>query len=418
MNGLPDRPTRVYDFIIIGAGILGLTTANELKKRYPEAHIVLLEKEPRVGMHASGRNSGVLHSGIYYGSETIKAKVCSAGAARMRQFAEEHGIPCHRSGKVIIATGEQDIPIVERLLNNARENKIRAERLGEKEIKEIEPHARPYKVGIYSPDTAVIDSLAVVRKLADLLSNRGIEILFNEEAGEIKSEDRVVHTRRGRYGYGHLFNCAGANADLIAKKMGLGRSYTLLPFKGIYYKLRPERSHLVRGSIYPVPDIGLPFLGVHLTRVISGDVYVGPTAIPAFGRENYSILGGIKVMEGVRIGGQMARMYLRNHQNFRLLVHTEIRKYRKPHFLEAARRLVPELTSDDLIPSDKVGIRPQLVNTREKKLEMDYIIEQTPTSTHVLNAISPAFTSSFVFAELLVDRYEESIKHRAPDEKK
>ncbi|MBI3802787.1 MAG: L-2-hydroxyglutarate oxidase [Nitrospirae bacterium] len=410
MDGSLDKPAENYDFIIVGAGILGLTTAHELKKRYPEARVALLEKEPHVGMHASGRNSGVLHSGIYYGSETLKAKVCSIGAARMCRFAEEYGISYHCSGKVIIATGELDLPVVDRLLKNARENKIRAELLGEEEIKKIEPHAGPYKVGIYSPDTAVIDSLAVVRKLASLLSDRGSQILFNEEVHRIQSKERIVHTNRRRYGYGHLFNCAGANADLIAKKMGLGSGYALLPFKGLYYKLRPERNGLVKGSIYPVPDIRLPFLGVHLTRVVSGDVYVGPTAIPALGRENYGIFGGIKMAEGLRIGRHVAGMYLRNHQNFRLLVHTEMRKYRKRSFLEAARKLVPELTSEDLVPSNKVGIRPQLVNIEMKKLEMDYIIEETPTSTHVLNAISPAFTSSFAFAELLVDRYEKSFK--------
>lgn len=410
-------PGEVYDFLIVGAGILGLTTANELKRRYPEARIAILEKEPSAGLHASGRNSGVLHSGIYYGSETLKAKVCSRGATRMRQFAEEHGIPCHRSGKIIIATSEKDLPTVERLLNNARENKIRVELLTEQEVKKIEPHAGPYKVGLYSPDTAVIDSPAVIRKLIELLTVQGIKIFFKQGVEEIKGLEKEVATHDRRYNYGHLFNCAGANADLIAKKMGLGKEYTLLPFKGLYYKLRSERSYLVKSNIYPVPDVALPFLGVHLTRVISGDVYVGPTAIPAFGRENYGILEGIRLTEGWNIANQIFKMYVRNQQNFRSLVYTELKKYLKPYFIKASQKLVPELTSDDLIPSSKVGIRPQLVNLKKGKLEMDYIVEQTPTSTHVLNAISPAFTSSFSFAELLVDRYEVSVKKPALYEK-
>lgn len=395
---------RHYDFIIVGAGILGLTSAYELKKRLPAATIAILEKEPRPGMHASGRNSGVLHSGIYYASDTLKARVCATGAARMREFAAEHAIPCNRSGKVIIATSAQDIPTVERLLKNARDNHIRAERLDEQGIKAIEPHANPYQVGIYSPDTAVIDSSAVLEKLRGLLEDAGVRFYFNQEAVAISPETKLVVTRENRFNYGYLFNCAGASADIVARKFGLARDYALLPFKGLYYKLDPRKDYLVKNSIYPVPDIGLPFLGVHLTRVISGEVYVGPTAIPAFGRENYGVLAGIKPLEGLQIGWRMAAMYARNQQNFRALVHHELGKYFKSGFLAATQKLVPEVKSEYLLPCEKVGIRPQLVNLRKQQLEMDYIIEQTPSSLHVLNAISPAFTSSFAFAEMLVDR--------------
>jgi len=392
------------DFVIVGAGIVGLSTALELRKRYPDASIAILEKEPRPGMHASGRNSGVLHSGIYYGSDTLKAKVCSIGNARMQQFAKEHGIPCYQSGKVIIATSEEDLPVVERLLGNARQNKIRAECLGEQDIKKIEPFSNPYKVGIYCPDTAVIDNLAVVNKLAEILTAQKVDLVYGQEVIHINPRKRKLQTRSHSYGYGFLFNCAGANADRIARYFGIGGDYALLPFKGIYYELSPEKRHLVKGNIYPVPDINLPFLGVHLTRVISGEVYVGPTAIPAFGRENYGFFKGLKIGESVQIIKSIGCMYLKNHQAFRRLVHAELKKYSKYRFVEATRRLVPALTGDDLLPSSKVGIRPQLVNTRTKRLEMDYIVEETSNSIHILNAISPAFTSAFAFAELLVDR--------------
>jgi L-2-hydroxyglutarate oxidase LhgO len=397
-----------FDFVIVGAGIVGLTSAFELKKRYPRATIAVLEKEPALGRHASGRNSGVLHSGIYYGADTLKAKVCSKGAFRMMDFAEEHGIPYRRSGKVIIATCEQDLPAVERLLQNAKDNGIRAEKLDEKGVKEIEPYANPCRAGIYSPDTAVIDSRAVLGRLCGLLAQSGIRFDFNQAVTDISEKGGSLSATSGKYSYGYLFNCAGASADLIARKFGLCRDYTLLPFKGLYYKLRKERANLVRSNIYPVPDISLPFLGVHLTRVISDDVYAGPTAIPAFGRENYGVLQGIRPGEGVKIGWQLARLYGRNQNNFRHLVHSEIRKYGKAHFLEAARRLVPDITADDLLPCGKVGIRPQLVNLRTQKLEMDFVIESTPSSLHVLNAISPAFTSAFAFSELLVERIHAS----------
>jgi len=393
-----------FDFVIVGAGIVGLTTAYELKKRFPEAGIVVLEKETSLGLHASGRNSGVLHSGIYYGADTLKAKVCSKGAARMMAFADEHGIAYRRSGKVIIATGERDLATIERLLKNARDNGIRVELHDEKGVKAIEPHANPYRAGIYSPDTAVIDSRAVLEKLRGLLVSGGVHFALGETVTDVSEHDRRLYTASGKYSYGHVFNCAGANADRIARKFGLGRDYTLMPFKGLYYKLRPERAYLVRSNIYPVPDISLPFLGVHLTRVISQDVYAGPTAIPAFGRENYGVLQGIRPGEGVRIGWQLSRLYMRNQDNFRHLVHSEIRRYRKAHFVEAVRRLVPDIRAEDLVPSNKVGIRPQLVNLRTQKLEMDFVIETTHSSVHVLNAISPAFTSAFAFAELLADR--------------
>jgi L-2-hydroxyglutarate oxidase len=392
------------DYLIVGGGVVGLTVARELRKRHPAASIALLEKEATLGKHASGRNSGVLHSGIYYDSNTLKAKVCAEGARRMKAFAAEHGINCQHSGKVIVATSAQDLPVIERLLKSARDNGIRAELLDEQGIHRIEPHAGVYLQGIHCPDTAVIDSKAVLSKLRDLLTADGVDIFFNAPVTSIKVASRKVLTPAGEFNYGYLFNCAGASADKVAKHYGLGLDYTLVPFKGIYFKLRPERAHLVHANIYPVPDISQPFLGVHLTRVASGEVYAGPTAIPSLGRENYGILQGAQIGESLRIGFEIGRMYLANRQNFRRLVHTELGKYRKKNFFAAASKLMPELTYDDLVPTDKVGIRPQLINVRKKKLEMDYVIEKSPDSLHVLNAISPAFTSSLAFAEWIVDQ--------------
>lgn len=393
-----------FDYLVVGGGIIGLTVARELRKRYPAASIALLEKEAALGKHASGRNSGVLHSGIYYDSNTLKAKVCAEGARRMKAFAAEHSINCQHSGKVIVATSPQDLPVIDRLLKNAQENGIRAERLDEQGIRQIEPHAGVYQQGIHCPDTAVIDSKAVLSKLRELLTAEGVEIFFNAPVTSVEVAARKVITPSGEFSYGYLFNCAGASADKVAKHYGLGLDYTLVPFKGIYFKLRPERAHLVHANIYPVPDINQPFLGVHLTRVASGEVYAGPTAIPALGRENYGILQGAQFGESLRVGFEVTRMYLANHQNFRKLVHTELGKYRKKNFFAAVHKLMPELTYDDLVSSDKVGIRPQLINMREKRLEMDYVIEKSSDSLHVLNAISPAFTSSLAFSEWIVDQ--------------
>lgn len=390
------------DFLIVGAGIVGLTVAFELKKRQPSASIAVLEKEADAGLHASGRNSGVMHCGIYYGSDTLKARVCAAGAKRMLEFANAEGIAHKQCGKVILANFEEQLPTVERLLQNARDNDIPAERIDRQQLLEIEPYAGPGPAAIYCPTTAVIDSAAAVKRLREILQRQGVEFIFNcRVTGQ--SAQTQVETTQGAFSYGYLYNCAGAYADTVAKFFGLASDYALVPFKGIYWKLSKKANPLVRANIYPVPDVNLPFLGVHLTRVISGDVYIGPTAIPALGRENYGYLQGINLAETLDISRQLSGMYLRNENNFRKLAHIELGKYRKQNFLQAARKLMPILTEEDMIPTAKAGIRPQLVNVKTRKLEMDYIFEKTPKTLHVLNAISPAFTSSFAFAQLIVD---------------
>lgn len=391
-----------YDFLIVGAGIVGLSIAKELSERYPQSTIAILEKEPQIGLHASGRNSGVLHSGIYYSESSLKAKVCSEGAKRMFNFAKEHQITCEKVGKVIIATSEKDIPTLDLLLKNAKNNKIAADYLDENAIKKIEPSASPYQFGIYTKDTACIDSKRVLEKLCEIVKSRGVKFHLRQQVIAVKSEQKVIHTNQHeKFAYGYLFNCAGSSTDKIAKMFGLAKDYSLLPFKGMYYKLTKEKNYLVKGNIYPVPDLNLPFLGIHFTRTVSGDVYVGPTAIPAFGRENYGIIQGFS-SEAFRIVKDLALMYLANQQHFRLLMHSEIKKYRKPYFIAAARKLVSSIDAKDLLTSNKVGIRPQLINVAKRRIEMDYIIEQDSNSCHVLNAISPAFTSAFAFAELLV----------------
>jgi len=392
-----------FDFVVIGAGIVGLTVAAELLKRQPAARVAVLEKEPALGAHASGRNSGVMHSGIYYGSDTLKAKVCASGGRRMVEFAREEGIAINCCGKVILATSEDQLPTVEKLMGNALHGKIPAERIDSRQLREIEPFAAPGPAAIYCPTTAVIDSTAVLDRLREKLEQRGASFFFNCAFKGLQGKGRIK-TSLGDIGYGLLVNCAGAYADRVAKAYGLAGEYALVPFKGIYWKLSPQANPKVRANIYPVPDVSMPFLGVHLTRVISGDVYIGPTAIPALGRENYGIVQGVSFAESVAIGYQLVGMYLRNENNFRKLAHIEMGKYNKGNFLAAARKLMPSLNAEDLAPTPKTGIRPQLVNTRTRKLEMDYILADTEESLHVLNAISPAFTGSLAFAELIADK--------------
>lgn len=395
------------DYLIVGAGIVGLTIAREIKSREPTATIRLLEKEPRLGVHASGRNSGVLHTGIYYPHGTLKAKLCKAGADAMFTFAQERGIPVRRDGKVVVATSEENAKGIDQLLRNATANKISAAKFSPQEILEIEPHACAEFGGIYCKDTAVIDSPQVVETLRSELLAQGVCIECDQMVIHINEDKKLVKTPKHTYGYDFLINAAGSYADVVAKLVGVGQQYQLIPFKGLYYKLAPEAAGRIRGSIYPVPNPALPFLGIHFTRVISGDVYIGPTAIPALGRENYGILEGAKLTEAIAIGIQLTRLYASNIQKFRALVHAELPHYTKSGFMKSARKLVDKLESDWIKPTLKVGIRPQLINTREGKLEMDFLIEQGKNSIHILNSISPAFTSSFAFAKMVVDEIEQ-----------
>lgn len=395
------------DYLIIGAGIVGLSIAKEIKSREPHAKIRMLEKEPYLGVHASGRNSGVLHTGIYYPQGTLKAKLCKAGADAMFAYAEQHAIPVRRDGKVIVATSEENVQGLDKLLANAAANGIRANRVNTDEIRQIEPHARAKFGGIYCQDTAVIDSPKVLETLHMQLTQQGVQFDTNQTLTSINDEQRSATTQNRTYSYGLLINAAGAYADRVARLAGVGQHYQLVPFKGIYYKLAPAAADRIRGSIYPVPNPALPFLGIHFTRVISNEVYIGPTAIPALGRENYGVLSGAKPAEALDIAVQLVRLYVSNPQNFRRLVHSEIPRYRKTSFLAAARQLVDRLEPDWVLSTPKVGIRPQLVNTREGRLEMDFVVEHGRHSVHVLNAISPAFTSAFAFASYIVDKFSE-----------
>lgn len=396
---------KASDYLIIGAGIIGLSIAREIKSREPKAKIRILEKETRVGVHASGRNSGVLHTGIYYPPHTLKAKLCKAGADAMFSYAETHGIPVRRDGKLIVATSEKNAQGMEQLLANAAANGISAESVGEYEIRQLEPHARAEFGGIHCKDTAVIDSQRVLESLRQQLADQGVQISTGQTLIGIDEDRQSASTQNQSFGYGLLINAAGAYADRVSRLAGVGQQYQLIPFKGLYYKLSPEVADRIRASIYPVPDPALPFLGIHFTRVISNEVYIGPTAIPAFGRENYGLIQGAKPMEALSIGAQLMRLYASNPQNFRNLVHNEIPHYHKACFITAASRLVDRLEPSWVKPTPKVGIRPQLVNTRDGRLEMDFVVEHGKHSIHVLNAISPAFTSAFAFADFIVEKF-------------
>ncbi|MDX1838014.1 L-2-hydroxyglutarate oxidase [Legionella taurinensis] len=411
MNTPAGNAAGAADYLIIGAGIMGLSIARELLHSEPRAKIVVLEKEVAVGLHASGRNSGVLHSGIYYPQGSLKAQVCLQGARLMAAYCEEHRLPLNRLGKVIVPVKPDDQAALTLLHERARANGARVQMLDANELRDIEPEAYTATgQALFSPETAVVDPLAIVQHLYFSLERQGVVFHFNCKGLSIDTQRQQIHTQAGCLSYGYLFNTAGLFADKIAERCGLDKRYVLLPFKGFYYEVAKHSDLTLNHLIYPVPDMNVPFLGVHFTKSISGKIYIGPTAIPAFGRENYRGWQGANLSELLKTMTLLGQHYYANRQGFRTYTHQEVPRLFKSRFLSAARSLVPRLRSNDVLRSKKVGIRAQLYDQQKKELVMDFLISTTKNETHVLNAVSPAFTSAFSFAKMVVNEKE---RHQA-----
>lgn len=400
--------TQVTDFLVIGAGAVGLAIAREIKLRYPDVHVTVLEKEAAPGMHSSGRNSGVLHSGIYYPPASLKAKVCRQGAKEMAEFCEQHSLPVNRIGKVLVPVNIEDAPQLQLLAERAGTHGIPIERLDDKQLAELEPEVRSATgEAIFVPSTSVVNSSLVMKQLVAEVKALGVEVRTSAALVSVNVSDKKVHLKDQVIAYGHVINASGLHADRIAHFFDVGHRYTLLPFKGIYWKLKPESGIKVNHLVYPVPDLRVPFLGVHTTTGIDGTVYLGPTAVPAFGRENYRGFQGVTPVELGRICAQLSKQVILGREGFRRLAWQEGRRYFKPWFAEAGRALLPRLQPEHLVACDKVGIRAQMLDRSTGKLVTDFLIERGQHSTHILNAISPAFTSAFPFARFVLDNYLE-----------
>lgn len=392
------------DFVVIGAGVVGLTIALEIRRRQPGASILVLEKEPRPGLHSSGRNSGVLHSGIYYPAGSLKARLCGQGAVEMAAYCQANGLPVKRLGKVLVPIRVADAPQLDLLEQRGASNGVEVRRLDRTALREIEPEAGSATgEALFVPTTAVVDSAAVMGQLVKDVLAAGIELRCAGNLGRVDADRRELEWGGERLAYGHAVNTAGLHADRVAHRFGVGRRYTMVPFKGIYWRLDPSSGIRLNHLLYPVPDLRVPFLGIHTTTAINGNVYVGPTAVPAFGRENYHGLTGVNLGDAALIAAHLARMVMSGRQGFRRLAWQEGLRYLKPRFATAARGLLPRLRDRDLLPSDKVGIRAQLFDRSAGLLVNDFLVESGTNSTHVLNAVSPAFTSAFPLARLVCD---------------
>jgi len=390
------------EILIVGAGIIGLTLARELV-RTGHGDIVIIEKEPELGRHASGRNSGVLHAGIYYAPDSLKAKSCLNGNFLMRGYCKEKGLPLVESGKVIVTRTPEELPVLDELYRRAVANGAKVDMIDERQLADIEPHARTVERALFSHYTAVVDPKAVLKSLQEeLLQSGRVKLHLDCRFTGLKGSGTAV-TSKGEIGFNRFVNASGAYCDKVAKEFGVGDKYRLIPFKGVYRLLRKEAPMTVNSSIYPVPDIRNPFLGIHFTRSVYGDVYLGPTAIPAFGRENYGVFSGMDA-EAVSIAWEDMVLFLANPQ-FRSVALSEPKKYIPSFFYRDAARLVKHLDPADLVAATKVGIRPQLVDWETKQMVMDFLVVADGPALHVLNPISPAFTSSMDLAQGMVAEY-------------
>jgi (S)-2-hydroxyglutarate dehydrogenase len=397
--------TERLEYAVVGAGILGLAVARELLRRHPGSRLTVVEQADVVGAHQSGHNSGVIHAGVYYTPGSLKARLCVEGAARMYEYCEAHGIEARRIGKLIIAAAARELPGLDELERRGRANRVPGlERLDGEAIGELEPHATG-GAALYSPNTGIVDFAAVCRRLAADVREAGGEIRLGWRADAVHERDRAVRLEGGA-GDGLEAStavfCAGLWSDRLAVAVGAAPDPQIIPFRGAYLRLRPERRDLVRRLIYPVPDPALPFLGVHLTPRVDGEVLLGPSALLVAARDAYrtfKVRPG-DLVETLSWSGtwRMARRWWR----------TGLRELRmatsRRAFAAEAARYVPDLTAADLLPGP-AGVRAQAVG-RDGRLVDDFVLSSTRRTVHVRNAPSPAATSSLALAELIVDAVE------------
>ena len=390
-----------FDVVIVGGGIVGLAAALEITRRFPRVRLLLLEKENRVGRHQSGHNSGVIHSGVYYKPGSLKAKLCVAGAAAMVEFCREHGIPHQVCGKVIVATQEAELPRLEELRRRGEANGLTGLRsIGPEELRQIEPHATGLRA-LVVPSTGITDYAAVCKKCAELIGCQGGTILTSHTVQSLKrnADEIVVETNHGEFSAKGLINCAGLFSDRISRMAGDDPQVMIVPFRGEYYDLIPERSSLVKGLIYPVPDPRFPFLGVHFTRRVNGSVDAGPNAVLAFRREGYrrTDIDLRDLASSLAFPG----FWRMSAKNWRSGLDEFHRSFSKSACVRALQRLVPEVTPEDLVPAD-AGVRAQAV-TRAGVLVDDFQFVASERMLHVLNVPSPAATASLMIGRQIVE---------------
>jgi L-2-hydroxyglutarate oxidase LhgO len=380
-----------------------MTIAYEIKKSDSNTKIIIIDKESHEGLHASGRNSGVLHTGFYYSKDSLKAKFSREGGILMKEFCEQQGLRINPTGKLVVTRNEDDLEGLHELTVRGESNGCGTYIVTEGDAKTIEPFARTYKYALYSPHTITVDPHEVCAALRLSLENQGVIFHFSTSYTK-RVEKNIILTSQGTYKAGMFINTAGLYADFIAKDFDAGHDYKIVPFKGIYLISDADALPL-RTNIYPVPNLKNTFLGVHLTVDVLNRVKIGPTAIPALWRENYNFKQNFKAHEFYDIFLTQLKLFATNKFNFRTLAFKEILKFSKTYLAKEVGYMVEGLDLSKIKTWGKPGIRAQLVHKQTLDLIQDFVVEKKENSIHVLNAISPAFTSSFAFAQWVVSQY-------------
>lgn len=391
----------MYDFAIIGGGIVGLSTAMAIGQQYLDARILILEKESRWAFHQTGNNSGVIHSGVYYKPGSFKAKFCRDGCQSMVEFCQKYDIPHEVCGKVIVATEEKELPLLENLYQRGLQNGIEVKRITPEEVREIEPHVHSI-AGIRVFSTGIADYKQVCQKYADLIREQGGDLRLNTKVDRIviTSSGHALETNQGTFETRFVINCAGLHSDRVAKLGGVDPQAKIVPFRGEYYELTPEKRYLVKTLIYPVPNPDFPFLGVHFTKMIDGSVHAGPNAVLSMKREGYKktdfdLRDFAEVMAFPGFWKLAAKHADEGIQEI-------IRSFSKAAFVRSLQRLIPEVRSEDLVPTH-AGVRAQAL-MEDGKLVDDFLIVEGESSIHVCNAPSPAATSSLEIGKAVAAR--------------
>jgi L-2-hydroxyglutarate oxidase len=389
------------NIIIIGGGIVGLATAYKLSLQYPDFHVTILEKEDELSFHQSGRNSGVLHSGIYYKPGSLKARNCRAGKVMMEQFCTEQAIPFQLCGKVIVATRDEERPPLHDIYARGQANGVDCKLIDRHRLQEIEPHTAGIEA-IYVQESGIVDYKKVCLRLAEMLKEMGHKVVTGAKVIAVQELDREVTavTLSGDYTGEYLINCAGLLSDRVTKMTGMDAPAQIIPFRGEYYELKPEAEYLCRSLLYPVPDPNFPFLGVHFTLTISGTVECGPNAVLAFAREGYHLtdFNSTDLWETLRYPGfqKLAGKY------WRVGIGEMWRSASKKAFTKALQNLVPAIREEHLVKAP-AGIRAQAIQPDGSMMD-DFAFRESKRVVNVINAPSPAATSSLAIGQTIVEK--------------
>ncbi len=399
------------DYLVVGGGIIGLCIARELRARDAQATITLIDKEIALGQHASGRNSGVLHAGFYYTADSLKARFCREGNIAMRAYCEARGIAINPCGKLVVAKDASELSTLDELMRRAAGNGVPLESITAAEARAREPRVRTHERALWSPTTASVHPPSVVEAMHADATAEGIDVRTG--VAYTGRSGRDVHTSAGTISAGYVVNAAGLYADRVARDFGLSQRYRILPFKGLYlYSSEPAGA--LRTSVYPVPDLRNPFLGVHFTVTADGHSKIGPTAIPCLWREQYDWTSNFKLDELVQIAGLSLGLLFRAGFDFRGLAREEMRKYHRRYLVSKASELIDGMRPEDWTIWGKPGIRAQLLDVERRTLVMDFCTEGDDASFHVLNAVSPAFTCSIPIARHVCDRIQGLLNGTPP----